>query len=251
MSRGADLFVICKNPECQSEVSPYVTECPYCGTRLRKRAPKLEKPGRAAAPRRGPAPMLGRLRHDEIPGIRGESRPYVTGAVIVATAAVWIAWRGGFVNIFDLSLDGPPHGDYWRLLTTQFTYINGVYQFGALLAIAIAGWLLERRHGPVVFALVFLACGVGGAAVEAALHSVPISFGANGAALGLLCAWAVPDVRSRQAGDYYEGDLLAVAVAAAALALLPAALPEVSVDATFSGAAIGVLCGLLLALRRA
>ena len=39
---GADLFVICK--KCGSEVSPYVTECPYCGTRLRKRAPKLDRP---------------------------------------------------------------------------------------------------------------------------------------------------------------------------------------------------------------
>ena len=42
MSR-ADLFVVCKNPECGAEVSPYVTECPYCGTRLQKRAPKLDK----------------------------------------------------------------------------------------------------------------------------------------------------------------------------------------------------------------
>ena len=250
MSRGADLFVVCKNPDCQSEVSPYVTECPYCGTRLRKRAPKLEKGGGAPAARRGPGPMLGRLRSDEIPGIRGESRPYVTSAVVVATMAVWIAWRGGFVNLFDLPLDGPLHGDAWRLLTTQFTYENGVYQFGALVAIGIFGWLLERRHGHVVFAAVFLACGVGGAAIEAALHSVPVSFGANGAALGLLCAWAVPDVRARQSDQYYEGDLLATAVAAAALAMLPAALPEVSVDATFGGAAIGVLCGLALALRR-
>jgi len=39
----ADLFVVCKNPDCGAEVSPYVTECPYCGTRLRKRAPKLDK----------------------------------------------------------------------------------------------------------------------------------------------------------------------------------------------------------------
>src|SRR3979490_2502635 len=131
MSRGADLFVICKNPDCQSEVSPYVTECPYCGTRLRKRAPKLEKGGRAPAPRRGAAPMPRRLRNDEIPGIRGESRPYATAAVVVATGAVWIAWRGGFVNVFDLSLDGPLHGDYWRLLGTQFTYNNGVHPFGA------------------------------------------------------------------------------------------------------------------------
>ena len=49
---GPDLFVICKN--CQSEVSPYITECPYCGSRLRKRAPKLDRggpPHRAQAPR--------------------------------------------------------------------------------------------------------------------------------------------------------------------------------------------------------
>ena len=44
-----DLFVVCKN--CGSEVSPYVTECPYCGTRLRKRAPKLERHGDELAPR--------------------------------------------------------------------------------------------------------------------------------------------------------------------------------------------------------
>src|SRR5436309_14978721 len=36
-----DLNVICKN--CGSEVSPYITECPYCGQRLRKRAPKLSR----------------------------------------------------------------------------------------------------------------------------------------------------------------------------------------------------------------
>ncbi len=38
-----ELSVVCKS--CGSEVSPYVTECPYCGHRLRKRAPKLEREG--------------------------------------------------------------------------------------------------------------------------------------------------------------------------------------------------------------
>ena len=38
-----DLFVVCKN--CGSEVSPYVTECPYCGQRVRKRAPKIDRGG--------------------------------------------------------------------------------------------------------------------------------------------------------------------------------------------------------------
>ena len=43
---GPDLFVICKS--CGSEVSPYITECPYCGNRLRKRAPKLDRDQRVA-----------------------------------------------------------------------------------------------------------------------------------------------------------------------------------------------------------
>ena len=38
-----ELSVVCRS--CGEEVSPYVTECPYCGTRLRKRAPKLERRG--------------------------------------------------------------------------------------------------------------------------------------------------------------------------------------------------------------
>ena len=47
---GPDLFVVCKS--CGSEVVPYITECPYCGTRLRKRAPKLERGG-VPKPREG------------------------------------------------------------------------------------------------------------------------------------------------------------------------------------------------------
>src|SRR5215211_1348738 len=73
MSSGADLFVVCKT--CGSEVSAFVTECPYCGTRLRKRAPKLDRAGapqrrprRPALPRlRRDRPRLGRLRPDEMP----------------------------------------------------------------------------------------------------------------------------------------------------------------------------------------
>ena len=34
-----DLFVVCKN--CQAEVSPYITECPYCGNRSVKLVPAI------------------------------------------------------------------------------------------------------------------------------------------------------------------------------------------------------------------
>src|SRR5579862_5997644 len=107
MSR-ADLFVVCKNPECGAEVSPYVTECPYCGTRLQKRAPKLDKglqPARRT--RRVPTPSLGRLRPGEIPGIRPDSGPFATGTIVIATCVVWIITRGGYVQATDLVARGP------------------------------------------------------------------------------------------------------------------------------------------------
>ena len=44
-----ELSVVCRS--CGEEVSPYVTECLHCGTRLRKRAPKLELRGDELTPR--------------------------------------------------------------------------------------------------------------------------------------------------------------------------------------------------------
>ena len=95
-----DLFVVCKN--CSSEVSPYVTECPYCGQRVRKRAPKIDRRGdeEGGRPRRR-APSLGRLRREEIPGIAPDTRPVVTGLLILISLGITVAWAGG-VLLFDL-----------------------------------------------------------------------------------------------------------------------------------------------------
>src|SRR5437588_6937935 len=169
MSRGADLFVVCKNPDCQSEVSPYVTECPYCGTRLRKRAPKLDR-GVPRRVRRIPTPSLGRLRPGEIPGVRADRRPYATAAIVIATCGVWIALRTGWVDPFNLLIIGGIHGDAWRALTVPFAYLNGVYQFVTLFAVALFGWLIERRHGPLGALRLFMLGGAGGALVAGALN---------------------------------------------------------------------------------
>src|SRR3954469_17426980 len=108
-----DLFVVCKN--CSSEVSPYVTECPYCGQRVRKRAPKIERGTTTDEPRprgrrrrsrgrssRPKQPTLSRLRRDEIPGIAPETRPYVTGALIVVALLASIVTATARVDNFDL-----------------------------------------------------------------------------------------------------------------------------------------------------
>lgn len=41
MAGQAELFTVCSS--CGQQVSTFVTECPYCGTRLQKRAPKLDR----------------------------------------------------------------------------------------------------------------------------------------------------------------------------------------------------------------
>jgi drug/metabolite transporter (DMT)-like permease len=260
MSR-ADLYVVCKNPDCGAEVSPYITECPYCGTRLQKRAPKLDKalqPARRA--RRLPAPSLGRLRPGEIPGIRAESPPYATGALILATAVIWIITRGTYVNAGDLVAF---HGQAsWQLLTSPFTYWlptangqiagTGVYQFVTLVAIAIFGWLFERRHGPLAMLAIFAVGAVGGAwvstVVDAGNHG--LASGANGGALALLCAWAVPDLLARRAREDYNGDLLGAGVIALVLLAMPLVRREASAVAGGVGVVSGYLGGLAFAHRR-
>ena len=116
---GPDLFVICKS--CGSEVSPYITECPYCGNRLRKRAPKLDRDQRVAErkARRQPPPLLIAAARDEIPGIRGDTRPYATivlvvaglvGCLLVADEPRRLAGRPHRLRAARLGVVAPVHG---------------------------------------------------------------------------------------------------------------------------------------------
>jgi membrane associated rhomboid family serine protease len=245
MSSGADLFVVCKT--CGSEVSPYITECPYCGSRLRKRAPKLDKSGQPKERRLRPKkPSLGRLRPGEIPGIRVEARPWATLALVAASLLASLAVQTTWVDAADLAVAGPLAGEGWRLVTAAFVYVNTGYALVALLATALFGWLLERRHGHLVPLLVFLAGAAAGNAVAVALETVPVSAGANGAALALLAAWAVPDLLERRRGGETESDLLGAAVVAGTLALLPLVADEANWLAGAGGLVAGLVMGLLL-----
>jgi membrane associated rhomboid family serine protease len=247
MSSGADLFVVCKT--CGSEVSPYITECPYCGARLRKRAPKLDRGARPRERRflRPPQrPSLGRLRRGEIPGIRLDTRPYVTIAAVLASVGTSIAVQTSGVDRGDLAIVGKPTGEWWRVVTAPFVYLNTGYALAALLAVALFGWLLERRHGHVVAALVFLAGGAGGMALAAVAESAPLAAGGNGAALALLCAWAVPDLIERRRGGETESDLLGALVIGVVVALMPLAAVEADWLAAAGGVAVGLASGFLL-----
>jgi membrane associated rhomboid family serine protease len=247
---GPDLFVICKN--CGSEVSPYITECPYCGSRLRKRAPKLDRDQRPAKEtrrtRRPPSPLLSRLRSGEIPGIRPDRRPYATLALVLLGLAGCVLWRTGLGGATShLVILGKPDGQWWRLFTSAFVYDNTGYAVISLGTIALFGWLLERRSGPLVPLALFLIGGVGGLAATAAVDAFPFTLGAGGAALAMVCAWSVPDLLELSRTGDVEGDLIGAAVIAVAVALMPLADPQASWISDIVGIAAGFLIGLPLA----
>jgi membrane associated rhomboid family serine protease len=246
---GPDLFVICKS--CGSEVSPYITECPYCGNRLRKRAPKLDRNGQLAErrSRRPPSPSLPRLRRGEIPGIRHDAHPYATLTLVVLGLAGCLLWRTRAVSLDELAVVGGLGRHWWRVFTSPFTYDNTGYAFVALSVIALYGTLLERRHGPVALAALFLAGGVGGAALasQAGGHA---ALGGNGVALAVLVAWALPDLFALRAGEEIDGDLLGTAVLAVVVALMPLAVPHANWVPDGVGLLSGAIIGFPLARLR-
>ena len=255
-----DLFVVCKN--CGSEVSPYVTECPYCGQRVRKRAPKLDRGAAEEAPQRRRRARLPRLRADEIEGIAPDARPYATFALIAISLAVTLVAASGLVTPADVrdltELGGiaiPEKDDPWRFVTAPFVHDSLGYQFVVLVAVGIFGTLIERRFGAFATIALFLLSGAAGCALAVALEapalfedSIYAILGANGAALGLLTAWTVDHRRAARRGYEREADMIGVYVVAGVLLLLSLAAPEANIAAAVGGAAAGAVLGLALPL---
>jgi membrane associated rhomboid family serine protease len=261
-----ELFVVCKN--CSAEVSPYVTECPYCGRRVRKRAPKLERGAPApsppppspppvqeepeAPPKRRRAPRRPRMRvarETAAPWVAPDTRPYAVYGLVGLSLLVTVALAVRADLLLDLGVVGPVGGEWWRLFTTPFVHDNAGYQFVALVATAVFGMHLERRFGRLTVVLVFLLAGAAGAALATGLSLVP-ALGANGAAFGLLVAWFVDDRRAHRRGEERGSDLVGVAVFAAALLLLSVAWPPASIAAALGGAAVGGVLGLVFSAFR-
>jgi membrane associated rhomboid family serine protease len=249
-----DLFVVCRN--CGSEVSPYVTECPYCGQRVRKRAPKLDRSGGEPQPKKRVRrrPTLPRLRAEEIAGVAPDTRPYATFALILVCAASAVVFQAD--PTLDLGYLGvPDFEEVWRYFAAPFLFADQIgYAFVTLVAVGIFGTLLERRFGALPVIVVFVLSGAAGMALVAYAETPPLFseaevftvFGANGAALGLLCAWLVDDRMAARRGEDRENDLLGVYVVAIVLVLLSLAEESANIGAAVGGGLAGSLLGLLL-----
>jgi membrane associated rhomboid family serine protease len=247
-----ELSVVCKS--CGSEVSPYVTECPYCGARLRKRAPKLQRRGEnleARTPRRRRRLRFGRSSIEAL----DTGRPFATIAVIAASAVMVLVQRASDKPLVDLgAIGGPVGSDWWRYLTAPFVYLDIGYLFVIGVALVLFATGLERRLGSIPTLLLLVACGALGMlaadGVKSASGDLLFASGGNGVALGALAAWfALRYSETRNAIDE-DFDWIGVAVAAAVLLLLPAFESEADVFAGLGGALVGGLAGFAAAAVR-
>lgn len=254
-----ELRVVCR--ECGSEVSPYVTECPYCGARVRKRAPELEHhddhfEAKIRTRRRFviKLPRIGRGRIEAT-----QTTGFSVGLYVAAAAVMTVVGTvAGFSLVGIGAVGGTLDGEWWRLATAQFAYDNVGYLFAVAVTLAIFGIGIERRLGPVVTLGLLLLAGVAGAAggygVALALDADgPLIAGGNSVALAAVLTWLILRWSEDRRHPHHNGppDYVGIGVVVCALLLLPLVETSADVFAGLAGALFGGLAGLLLAgLRR-
>jgi membrane associated rhomboid family serine protease len=241
-----------------------VTECPYCGTRLRKRAPKLERQGDELAPhetrrqrrRRERAERRERRTRARILVGEGERR-YAVLAAILGPALLVLVQRAGDLPVTDVgAIVGPVEGEWWRYLAAPFAYPDVGYLFVVSIGIAIFGAAVEARLGMIATAILIVACGALGMlaadGIESAIggDGLLTAAGGNGIALGLLAAWAVLRAGEMRGDPTAETEVIGAAVAAAVLIMLPLVEDYANVFAGLGGALVGGVSGLAAAFAR-
>jgi membrane associated rhomboid family serine protease len=234
-------------------VSPYVTECPYCGARVRKRAPKLERRdgGIEAKKSRSELRQEKRQERRQKRQARFEGRPVATLALILIPAIALIVRiaSGGDLTGFGAVIV-PFESGPWRFLTAQFAYLSVGYLFAVALALAVFAPGLERRLGSVTAAILLVACGalgtMGAWAIEEQTGTLGVIAGGNGMALGAIAAWY--SIRRPEAERLDEDlDSIGVLVCAVVILLLPLVVDSADVWSGLTGGAVGALAGIVAA----
>lgn len=252
-----ELNVVCKS--CGAEVSPYVTECPYCGARVRKRAPDLERGGDGALEpkqsrrekRKEEKARQKAKRRSRTSSFSASVRPWATISLILIPAVallVRIALGnqledfGGVVVPFD--------SEWWRLLTAPFAYVSVGYLFAVAIALALFAPGLERRLGTVPVFVLLVACGALGVLAAMGIadqrDQITVIAGGNGIALGAIAAWFAVN-RSKRKEDGEWVDLAGVLIAAMVILALPVVVPTADFWSGLIGGLVGALAGLAAA----
>ncbi|MBV8254843.1 MAG: rhomboid family intramembrane serine protease [Chitinophaga sp.] len=136
-------------------------------------------------------------------------------------------------------------GQYWRIFTAIFIHSNGLHILYNMMALGIAGVMLEKLIGPKKFILFYLITGVIAAVVSMFWDKSSIQMGASGAIFGLFGVIAGMLLRKAIPKDT-RAPYWVILIAFVGLSLLLGlVMPNVGNAAHISGLIAGVLLGLL------
>ena len=160
----------------------------------------------------------------------------------VGDPATQLAWGGNF---------GPAttNGEWWRLLVSTFIHPGLISLIVTMVALAQVGPILERLVGHATFALVYLAAGVIGSALD--LYAEPLSIGAGPstaivAIYGLMAGAMVWNLLQPSAVTIPPKAMIQFAPAAGILLLYMLAGGYFTSGAPLAGLAIGATAGLAM-----
>jgi membrane associated rhomboid family serine protease len=247
-----EFFVICSN--CGSEVSPYVTECPYCGKRLRKSAPDLkkqkkadEKEERKAEKRRERLKAQYEGGGSAAPGawLETSTRPIATISLVTIAVVSSILAASEIPHVSSWMLGNLPYVPNFSTsptvyLTAPFIHLSAGYAFVCLMGFALFGAGIERRFGPLAVVALWFVAGAASVGLKVLIDPNHAGFGAMGCVAGALFAWTVYVVNKEDLRDY---DGLGLAAIAFVICALPLATDSASVWMLMGGALAGLVVG--------
>jgi membrane associated rhomboid family serine protease len=253
-----EFFVICSN--CGSEVSPYVTECPYCGKRLRKSAPDLkkqkkadEKEERKAEKRRERLKAQYEGGASAAPGawLETSSRPIATISLVTIAVVSSILAASEIPHVSGWMLSNLVYNPFVHefsstptvLLTAPFIHLSAGYAFVCLMGFAIFGAGVERRFGAWAVVALWFFTGALGVGLKVLVDPTHGALGAMACVAGALFAWTLYVVNKEDLRDY---DGLGLAAIAFVVCALPLATDAASVWMLMGGAIAGLIFGFVL-----
>ena len=225
-----------------------MTECPYCGHRLRKRAPRLEREGneiRVHQSRRDKRRAARRERMQER-SLELAGRPVATIGTLAIGALALIVRQAASLRLDEIgAIVGPVGSEFWRYVSSPFVYDDVGVFFVLAIAIGVFGSAVERRLGTLATAILILSSGTlgmlaAGASSSAGITDFLVAWGGNGVALGLLGAWLMLWLGEAKVRYSEPLDTIGVGVCAAVLLLLPL----VAIGADAIAGLVGGLVGL-------
>ena len=110
----------------------------------------------------------------------------IIAATVIVSLTVELSTDGGALEQF-LWLDklGVAAGEYWRLWTVTLVHGDLLHLFFNMYALFLAGPVVERWYGSVLFVVFYLACAAAGSVASFVFGGDIPSVGASGAIFGL------------------------------------------------------------------